>query len=85
MLCSVTHKACAFATPSTLWAIRYVTLQLQRIDGKPHESVRVESPPKTQKEAASRHMRLSKVVENDVNPEWHQEFVFDLPGDLPSQ
>jgi hypothetical protein len=32
-------------------------------------------------EAASRQMRVSKVVENNINPEWNQEFVFDLPGE----
>ena len=65
----------------TRYGNRYVTLQLQRIDGTPPESIEVKYPPMTPSEAASRQMRVSKVVENNINPEWNQEFVFDLPGE----
>ena len=70
----------AFSNVTIVDTNRYVVLQLERADGTPAESVHVECPPKTPEEAASRQVRVSRVAENTVDPEWNQEFVFELPG-----
>ena len=50
------------------------------MDDTPPESIEVKYPPMTPSEAVSRKMRVSMVIENNINPEWNQEFVFELPG-----
>ena len=55
-------------------------MQLQRNDATAADKIEVKYPPSTPAEAASRQMRVSKVVENNINPEWNQEFIFELPG-----